>query len=71
MQKTYNTVMINGEPFNCHLSMSLADVLIYLDFNIENIIVEYNKTVVNHNAFDNLILQNLDKIEVITIVGGG
>lgn len=69
--ENYKIVFINGQAFNCDINMSLKDMLIYLDFNINNIIVEYNKEILVNSSFHEIFLQNNDKVEVITIVGGG
>nr|YP_009393409.1 thiamin biosynthesis protein S [Symphyocladiella dendroidea]ARW61971.1 thiamin biosynthesis protein S [Symphyocladiella dendroidea] len=69
--KNYFTVFINGEPFNCDSSMSLSDILRYLDININNVIIEYNNDILNKIQFNSLSLKPKDSIEIITIVGGG
>ena len=71
MNNQYSTIVINGEPFNCLHSMSLYDVLIYLDFDIDRVIVEYNSRVIANGLFHKITMNNHDKLEVITIVGGG
>ncbi len=70
MQK-YKIIFINGQAFNYNNGMSLQEILLYLNFNLSNIIVEHNKEVITSNDFNKLFLSNFDKIEVITIVGGG
>lgn len=70
MQK-YQTIFINGHSFNCYNNMSLKDILLYLNFNLDTIIVEYNKEIVTSNRFDKVLLYSNDIIEIITIVGGG
>ena len=67
----YNTVFVNGRAFNCHKLMSLEDLLVYLDFNVKLIAVEYNKKVINSDVFNQVFLNHKDNIEIITIVGGG
>nr|YP_009397938.1 thiamin biosynthesis protein S [Sonderella linearis]ARW67124.1 thiamin biosynthesis protein S [Sonderella linearis] len=69
--ENYLTIFINGKPFNCEHSMTLRNILSYLNFNIKNIIIEYNKEIINEIYFDSLILKNHDHLEIITIVGGG
>nr|YP_009398781.1 thiamin biosynthesis protein S [Kuetzingia canaliculata]ARW67967.1 thiamin biosynthesis protein S [Kuetzingia canaliculata] len=69
--QTYFTIFVNGEPFNCCDSMSLQNVLWYLNFEISNIVVEYNNEIIDRNEFSSLFLRNEDRIEIITIVGGG
>lgn len=67
----YYTVFVNGQAFNCLATMCLKDLLIYLDFNINLIAVEYNQEILINSHFDSTFLQAQDRIEVITIVGGG
>ena len=67
----YNTVFFNGKPINCLLDISLYDLLRYYEFNLDAIVVEYNKKIIGVDNFHITILKSEDVIEVITIVGGG
>lgn len=67
----YCHIFVNGEPFNCIQAMSLKDLLDYLDFDTELVAVEYNAEIIAFHEFDDIILKSQDRIEVITIVGGG
>nr|YP_009396083.1 thiamin biosynthesis protein S [Dasya naccarioides]ARW65269.1 thiamin biosynthesis protein S [Dasya naccarioides] len=69
--KRYITVFINGEPFNCNYLMSIKDLLLYLNFNLDIIIVEYNEEIISPYLYSNYVLNMNDNIEIITIVGGG
>lgn len=69
--ENYLTIFINGEPFNCESSMSLKSILIYLNFDINFILVEYNKEILNKFELESVFLKNNDCLEIITIVGGG
>nr|YP_010199070.1 Thiamine biosynthesis protein [Hydropuntia urvillei]UAD88519.1 Thiamine biosynthesis protein [Hydropuntia urvillei] len=71
MNKEYNRIFVNGQAFNCHTHMSLKELLTYLEFELKSIIVEYNYVIIHDSAFDTTFLQSGDKIEIITIVGGG
>ena len=71
MKNTSYSVIVNGSPLNCYSVMSLKDILIYLNFNIDTVIVEYNQEIVNCSQFDQIYVNQNDCIEVITIVGGG
>nr|WCH58059.1 Thiamine biosynthesis protein [Cystoclonium purpureum f. stellatum] len=71
MNVLYNIVFINGEAFNCLHSMSLYDLIIYLDFDLNTILVEYNNEIISHCDFNHIFFKNKDKLEIITIVGGG
>ena len=69
--QTYITIFINGEAFNCYEDMSLEDILLYLNININNVVIEYNNNIIVRDRFNTTFFQTSDKIEVITIVGGG
>nr|QCI07258.1 Thiamin biosynthesis protein S [Hypnea pannosa] len=71
MNFQYNTVTVNGEVFNCHNKMSLYDFLIYLKFDINTIIIEYNQEIISLTNLHQTFLNHGDKLEVVTIVGGG
>nr|YP_009027628.1 hypothetical protein 71 [Neoporphyra perforata]AGV01111.1 hypothetical protein 71 [Neoporphyra perforata]AHB35122.1 hypothetical protein 71 [Neoporphyra perforata]AHB35331.1 hypothetical protein 71 [Neoporphyra perforata]AIA19493.1 hypothetical protein [Neoporphyra perforata]AIA19702.1 hypothetical protein [Neoporphyra perforata] len=64
-------IQINGEPFNCAEPISLQFLLDYLDFNPEYVAVELNDTLLPEPLFQSTYLNDQDKLEVITIVGGG
>nr|ARO91282.1 thiamine biosynthesis protein [Rhodochaete parvula] len=65
------SVEINGESFNCVSPISLYSLLEYLDFNISTVIIEHNATIISHENLYFVELKNNDKVEVVTIVGGG
>nr|YP_009397532.1 thiamin biosynthesis protein S [Dasyclonium flaccidum]ARW66718.1 thiamin biosynthesis protein S [Dasyclonium flaccidum] len=67
----YITIFINGEPFNCNSSMSLKSILIYLNINISSVIIEYNNQIIDQLSFGSLFFVNNDRLEIITIAGGG
>nr|YP_009654459.1 Thiamin biosynthesis protein S [Pleurostichidium falkenbergii]QCH39746.1 Thiamin biosynthesis protein S [Pleurostichidium falkenbergii] len=69
--KIYFTLFINGDAFNCDPSMSLSDIVKYLDIDMNNIIVEYNNQIINRVQFNSIYFKNHDSIEIISIVGGG
>nr|YP_009511754.1 Thiamine biosynthesis protein [Melanthalia intermedia]AXI97631.1 Thiamine biosynthesis protein [Melanthalia intermedia] len=69
--KHYNTIFVNGQAFNCTRCMSLKDLLIYMEFDLNLVIIEYNKKVIHYNNFDHIFFKPQDKVEVITIAGGG
>lgn len=71
MNTIYNTIFVNGEAFNCCQSMSLLDLLNYLNCDMSVIIVEHNKEIIPNIKFEDIMFNNNDKLEIITIVGGG
>lgn len=51
--------------------MSLRDLLTYLNFDLTSIIIEYNREIVSIDSLNEVIISSGDKIEVLTMVGGG
>lgn len=52
-------------------NLLLSELLIYLDIVNESNIVEYNSTIVPEPSWNKIILKQGDKIELLTMVGGG
>ncbi len=65
------TLQVNGETHNCLSPTPLPDLLHQLGFNPRLVAVEYNGEIL-HRQFWNLTkVQQGDRLEVVTIVGGG
>ncbi|KAI0556482.1 Sulfur carrier protein ThiS (chloroplast) [Gracilaria domingensis] len=71
MNTIYNTIFINGQAFNCYIDMSLKELLHYLELELDSIVVEHNNHIIHFIEFDKTFFKPQDKIEIITIVGGG
>ena len=61
---------INGKEKNME-SKSISDLLKNLSLNKDTVAVELNKNIVHRQDFDNTKLKNNDKLEIVTVVGGG
>jgi thiamine biosynthesis protein ThiS len=70
MQKT-NFFFFNGEKYGIIQTMNLFDVITYFDYNTSLLVLEYNNFICPKKNWHNVFLQNEDKIELVTIVGGG
>lgn len=71
MLKQYISIYLNGKPFNCFQNILLEDLLVYLNVNLNSTLVEYNGTIINDRVLHQIVLKQGDKIELVTIVGGG
>lgn len=71
MLTNYISISLNGQPFNCALDLSLLDLLSYLSFDVDFVIVEYNNEIVQSVALHAIPLTHGDKVEILSIVGGG
>ena len=65
------TVQINGEPQQCTAAIALPDLLTQLGMNPRLVAVEYNGEILHRQFWDETALQGGDRLEVVTIVGGG
>ena len=63
-------LIINGEKkkFDCE---KLSDLLNTLNLDKDIVAVELNKNIVHRDNFNNTILNDNDKLEIVKVVGGG
>ena len=65
------TITVNGESQNCPTNTRLLDLLKLLQLNPRLIALEYNGEILHRQFWETTIVQNNDRFEVVTIVGGG
>lgn len=65
------TLQVNGENRNCPSQMLIPDLLTYLGFNPRLVAVEYNGEILHRQFWLETEVKQGDKLEVVTIVGGG
>ncbi|MEH2264887.1 sulfur carrier protein ThiS [Nostoc sp.] len=65
------TIQVNGETHSCSFQTSLPDLLQQLGFNPRLVAVEYNGEILHHQFWTDTKVQPGDRLEVVTIVGGG
>ena len=70
MNATNIHLQINGESHHC-AAQSLPILLESLGFNLRLIAVEYNGEILHRQFWAETVVNSGDKIEVVTIVGGG
>ena len=67
-------IKINGEEKNIELENEkalLSSALIFLGYKPNTIVVELNDLIINSKKWDNEILKEGDRLEIVSIVGGG
>lgn len=62
---------LNGQKFCSAHEVTILDVTKYFDYNTSLLVLEYNNLICNRKNWDHTFIQNNDKIEIVTIVGGG
>ena len=65
------TFYFNGQQYYTDQVIKLNDLLNYFNYNSQLFIIEYNNFICNKNKWKTIEIKNNDKIEIITIVGGG
>lgn len=62
---------LNGQKYYTKQIINLFDLIIYFNFKDSLIVLEHNSLICNKKNWKNILIQNQDKIEIVTIVGGG
>ena len=67
-------IKVNGKEKDLKLKVEevlLSETLKLLGYNSNTIIVEVNDLIINSKRWDNEILKDGDRLEIVSIVGGG
>ena len=70
MNKTH-LFFLNGQKYITSYNLTLSDLVDYFGYNKSLLVVEYNQFICSKPQWDKILIQNNDKIEIVTIVGGG
>jgi sulfur carrier protein len=63
---------LNGEKYSIkNEKRSLLELMNYFNYNTSLLVLEYNNLICNKKNWNEIYIQNNDKIEIVTIVGGG
>jgi sulfur carrier protein len=65
------TLQVNGDDRICEPNLTMIELLEYLGLNPRLVVVEYNGEILHRQLWGNTIIQNSDRLEIVTIVGGG
>ena len=66
-------IRINGEEklIQANKSISLNETMKILGYSSDTVVVELNKLIINADEWNNEYIKNGDKLEIVSIVGGG
>lgn len=62
---------LNGQAYLTSYPLTLLELIVYFNYNQSLLVLEYNNLICNQKTWDQIKIQNEDKIEIVTIVGGG
>lgn len=65
------TLQVNGEPRTCDSKTTLPHFLTQLGLNPRLVAVEYNGEILHRQFWEQTEIQPDDRLEIVTIVGGG
>lgn len=65
------TLKVNGDEQICQPNLNMVELLQALGLNPRLVAVEYNGEILHRQLWEQTIIQNCDRLEIVTIVGGG
>jgi sulfur carrier protein len=71
MEPAAVTIQLNGEPRGISGGMTVAGLLRELDIKPDRVAVELNLEIVDRQAFEMRQLQEGDRLEILSFIGGG
>lgn len=66
-----NYFILNGQKYVTDSNLTLLELVTYFNYNTSLLVLEYNNLICKKKNWDKISIQNNDKIEIVTIVGGG
>lgn len=64
-------VQINGEERQCHPDRNMVELLEFLNMNPRLVAVEHNGEILHRQLWQETVIKAGDRLEIVTIVGGG
>ena len=65
------TITLNGDQFELGRPLTVSALLAQLEIDARRVAVEHNLVVLKRDAFDRVIVQDGDAVEIVNFVGGG
>lgn len=62
---------LNGQKYYSKTQINILDLVSYFNYNDGLLVLEHNNLICNKKTWDKTYIKNNDKIEIVTIVGGG
>ena len=71
MESAAVTIQLNGEPRGVSDGITVAGLLRELNIQPDRVAVELNLEIVDRQAFETRRLQEGDRLEILSFIGGG
>ena len=63
--------ILNGDKYYIENKITLLELINYFNYNTSLLVLEYNNSICNKKNWNKTYIRANDKIEIVTIVGGG
>ena len=63
--------LLNGQKYLTEYNLTLLELIEYFNYNRSLLVLEYNNLICDKKNWNNIFIKDNDKIEIVTIVGGG
>jgi sulfur carrier protein len=64
-------LLLNGQEYSTESDLTVLELIQYFNYNTSLLVLEYNNLICNKKSWSNTFIKTNDKIEIVTIVGGG
>jgi len=65
------TFFLNGQIYYIRQKTTLSEIIDYFNYNNSLFVLEYNNLILDKKEWKKTFIKEGDKIEIVTIVGGG
>ena len=62
---------LNGDSYYTTKNITLFDLIKYFNYNDSLLVIELNQLICNKKKWRETLIKDNDRIEIVTIVGGG
>ena len=63
--------LLNDQKYFIKQPVNLSDLINYFNYDNSLLVLEHNNVICNKEKWKKIFIGNQDKIEIVTIVGGG
>ena len=64
-------IIVNGEKISLPQNSNIEDLILHLGYQNQRIAIEINESIIPKSSYSITLFKELNKIEIITAVGGG
>jgi sulfur carrier protein len=69
--KLMTNFFLNDQPYYGKGQFTIFDVIQYFGYNSSLLVIEYNNLICDNGKWNKIFIKTGDRIEIVTIVGGG